>query len=303
MGYNDGKAKKAFKKDLFMYDDVCPVQSSPTLPAPLHLFLFPGSGGYDPKLIKVGNACQEAANAIQITYRDWRFLRDARDFDFEALVTDAVEQIRQHRPARDIMLTGHSFGGLVAFAVATRLRDAGHTIRFLGLLDITAQPGLDVAPGALRAPKTKWQQLLGFLAALRQGEAQSKLAYATARVLMRPPWNALLNLYARVPRRWLKGKFATYLDRDLRSQYMEPLRDQWVAHFKALQPLPVPIYLFRTSQHGANVPNHLGWDRCCPDLTVVSVPGKHLSMFARSNLPVLCAAFQKAVHQVFGRTA
>ncbi len=286
-----------------MHDHAYPAQSGPTLPAPLHLFLFPGSGGHDPKLIEVGNACQEAGRTVQITYRDWRFLRDAPDFDFEALVTDAVAQIEQHRPAREIMLTGHSFGGIIAFAVAMRLRDAGHAIRFLGLLDTEAQPGLDVAPGAPRARKTKWQQLLGFLAALRQGEAQSKLAYASARVLMRPRWSSLLGLYARVPRRWLKGKFAVYLDRDLRSQYMEPLWNQWVARFRALQPLPVSVYLFRTSQHSANAADHLGWDHCCPDLTVVLVPGKHLSMFARSNLPVLCAAFQEAVSQVFGRMA
>ena len=286
-----------------MHDIVCPVQRSPALSVPLHLFLFPGSGGYDPKLIDVGNACNEAVRAVQINYHDWRFLRDAQDFDFEALVTNAVAQIEQHRPARKILLTGHSFGGLVAFAVAMRLRDAGHTICFLGLLDIAAQPGLDVAPGALHAPKTKWQLFLGFLAGLRRGAGQSQLAYATARVLVKPRWNVLLSLYARVPRRWLKGKFAVYLERDLRSKYMERLRNQWVARFDTLQPLPVPVYLFRTSQHGANIAHHLGWDHCCPDLTVVSVPGRHLSMFASQNLPVLCAAFQKATFQAFGRMA
>ena len=281
-----------------MRDNVCPAQSGSTLPASLYLFLFPGSGGYDPKLIEVGTACQEVVRTVQITYPAWRTLLDIRNFDFEMLVTDAVAQITQHRPAREILLAGHSFGGLVAFAVATRLRDAGHRVCFLGLFDIHAQPGLDRAPGALRAPKPHWKKLVGFMAALRRGEGQSTAAFVIAWQLKRPSWEPLLRFYARIPRRWLKGKFTVYLDRDLLSQHMDPLLRQWVARYHTLRPLPVPAYLFRTGQHSAKVPYHLGWDHCCPNLTVVSVPGTHLSMLKRPNLSVLCAAFQKAVFQV-----
>lgn len=291
-----------FERDLPVSDSIHPAQSSPISPAPLYLFLFPGMGGYDPKLVEVGMACQDAVKTVQIAYPTWRTLLDLQDFDFETLVTDTVAQIMQHNPTREILLVGHSFGGLVAFAVTTRLRDAGHTVCFLGLFDIEAQPGLDVAPGALRAPKTNWKKLTGFMAAVLRGEGQSKLAYATAWRLMRPRWKPLLHLYARVPPRWLKGKFTVYLDRDLRSQHMDPLIRQWVARFDALRPVPVPVYLFRTAQHSAEVPHHLGWSHCCPNLTVVPVPGTHLGMLGRSNLPVLCAAFQKAVFQVLRST-
>lgn len=283
-------------------DSVRSAQGNPVLPAPLYLFLFPGMGGYDPKLLEVGMACQDAVRTVQIAYPAWHTLLDIQDFDFETLVTDAVAQITQHRPTCEILLAGHSFGGLIAFAAATRLRDAGHIVCFLGLFDSKAQPTLDAAPGVSRAPKTNWRKLAGFMVAMRQGQGQSKLAYATAWRLMRPRWKPLLRFYARVPRRWLRGEFMVYLDRDLLSQHMDPLMRQWVARFDTLRPLSVPVHLFRTDQHGANVPYHLGWDHCCPNLTVVSVPGTHLGMFGRSNLPVLCAAFQKAVFQVLGHT-
>ena len=284
-----------------MNDSIQPAQCGTTVSEPLPLFLFPGMGGYDPKLVEVGTACQGAVTPVEITYPAWRVLHKAQDFDFETLVTDVVEQVTKRSPAGAILLAGYSFGGIIAFAAAARLRDAGYSIRFLGLLDIEAQPGRDAAPGALRAPKTRRQQLVGFLAAMRRGDAQSKLAYVTARHLKSPRWKLLLRLYARVPPRWMTGKFRIYLERDLLSEHMEPLLPQWVARRGTVQPLPVPAYLFRTEQHSGNAPHHLGWDYYCLDLTVVSIPGSHLGMLGSSNRPILCAAFRNAVFQVLGR--
>ena len=290
------------ERDVPVSESIHPDQRSPTMPEPLPLFLFSGMGGYDPKLVDVGIACQEAVSTVQIAYPNWRTLRKAPDFDLETLVTDVVGQITKHCAPCAVLLAGYSFGGVVAFAAATRLRREGYTVRFLGLLDVEAQPGLDAAPGALRAPKTRWQQLTGFIAAMRRGEAPSKLAYVSARHLKSPRLRRLLNFYARVPRRWLRGKFMVYLDRDLLSEHMEPLLRQWIARRNTLQPLPIPVYLFRTEQHSASAPRHLGWDHHCPDLTVISMPGTHLGMLGSSNRPALCAAFRSAVFEALGRT-
>ncbi len=284
-----------------MSDSIYSAQYDATVSELLPLFLFPGMGGYDPKLVEVGIACQDAVTTVEIAYPAWRVLHETYDFDFDTLVADVVAQITRQYPACAILLAGYSFGGIIAFAAAARLRDVGYAVRFLGLLDVEAQPGLDAAPGALRAPKTRWQQLTGFTAAMRRGEAKSKLAYVTARHLKSPRWQLLLRLYARVPRRWLTGKFRIYLERDLLSEHMEPLLGEWVVRRSAVQPLPVPAYLFRTEQHSGNAPHDLGWDHHCPDLTVVSIPGSHLGMLGSSNRPILCAAFRKAVLQVLGR--
>jgi len=266
-----------------------------------HLFLFPGMGGYDPKLVEVGATCQQSVRAVQIVYPSWRALLHDENFCLDALVSDTIVQIKMHCSTGPILLAGYSFGGIVAFAVAMQLRKAGFPVCFLGLLDAEAQPGVDVSPGALRAPMTHRQELAGFIAALRRGEGTSKFAYVTARRLKSPRWQPLLQLYAQVPQRWLPSEFRVYLDRDLLSQHMEPLLREWAARRDALLPLHVPVYLFRTAQHSANAPRHLGWDHCCPDLTVVPMSGTHLGMLKPSNLPALCDAFGNAVNQVLER--
>ena len=286
-----------------MSDGIYQVHHSQTASKPLPLFLFPGMGGYDPKLVEVGIACEGAVTSVEIVYPAWRVLHEVNEFDFDTLVSDVVGQITRYCPACPILLAGYSFGGIVAFAAATRLRAAGYTVRFLGLLDIEAQPGRDAELGALHAPKTWWQQIVGFTAAIRQGDAKSKLAYVTARHLKSPRWGLLLRLYIRILRRWLTGTFRIYLERDLLSEHMEPLLRQWVARRGAVRPLPIPAYLFRTEQHSGNAAHHLGWDYCCPDLTVVSIPGSHLGMLGSSNRPLLCTAFRNAVFQVLGRPA
>ncbi len=288
-------------ESLPVHNNTGPAQCSPVLSDAPYLFLFPGMGGHDPNLVEVGTACQQSVRTVQISYPSWRTLLHDRNFCLDALVSDALAQIAMHPSTGPILLAGYSFGGIVAFSVAMRLRDAGRPARFLGLLDIEAQPGIDNSPGALRAPMTRRQELAGFIAALRCGEGTSKLAYVTARRLKSPRWKPLLQLYARAPQRWLPKEFKVYLDRDLLSQHMEPLLRQWAARRDTLPPLHVPVYLFRTAQHSANAPRHLGWDHCCPDLTVVSMSGTHLGMLKPSNLPSLCAAFGEAVAHVLGR--
>ena len=111
-------------------------------------------GGYDPQLVAVGTACEGAVTPVEIAYPAWRVLYGANNFDRDTLVSDVVGQIAKHCPACAILLAGYSFGGIVAFAAAERLRDAGYTVRFLGLFDIEAQPGIGSGPGAFRGPKT-----------------------------------------------------------------------------------------------------------------------------------------------------
>ena len=281
-----------------VYNSIRPAQCSPVSPNMPHLFLFPGMGGHDPKLAEVGTACRQSVRTIRISYPSWRALLHDQDFCLDALVSDTIAQIKMYCSTGPILLAGYSFGGIVAFAVAMRLRESGRSVQFLGLLDSEARPGTDFTPGALRAPATLRQRLAGFAAALRLGEGTSKIAYVTARRLKSPRWRPLLQLYAQVPRRWLPREFKVCLDRDLLSEHMEPLLRQWNAHFDDLPPLHVPVYLFRTAQHSAKAPLHLGWEHCCPNLTVVPMSGTHLNMLRPSNLPALCDAFRKAVTRV-----
>ncbi len=268
--------------------------ASPDLP---YLFLLPGMGGYDPDLVEIGVACKNAVRPVKISYPPWRTqLRDP-GFDLSALVNDVVKQITAHCSTAPILLAGYSFGGIVAFAVATRLRDAGYPVQFLGLLDTEVQPGVDFVTGVPYPPMTRRRELKGFIAALRRGDAKGKLAFVLARELSKRRWKPALRLFARTPRRWLHGEFLVLLDRDLLSWHIQPMLWQWAALRKTLPPLPVPAVLFRTDHHDPSALRHLGWKYYCPRLTVVSVPGTHNGMLGPSNLPTLCAIFRNTVLQ------
>lgn len=53
----------------------------------------------------------------------------------EAMAIDYVAQLRAHQPVGPYAIAGYSFGGLVAFEIAARLRDQAQEVDFIGLLD------------------------------------------------------------------------------------------------------------------------------------------------------------------------
>jgi thioesterase domain-containing protein len=59
----------------------------------------------------------------------------------EQLAELFLGKMRRIQPAGPYRLCGHSFGGLVAFEIALRLRAVGEAVSFLGLLD-TEHPGM-----------------------------------------------------------------------------------------------------------------------------------------------------------------
>ncbi len=265
----------------------------PDLPLP-HLFLFPGMGGYDPDFCRLGALCAKEAKAAVIIYPHWTELLRRPDFNLEALVSLAAAQIVACSPVGPILLAGYSFGGIVAFAVAQRMRGLGLVVGFLGLLDIEARPGNDDATGATRPAMTRAQELVGFLAAVRRGEGAGRMAYVVSRRLVSPRWKPLLRLYSRIPRWTLPGKFGNYLDRDLLFWHFRPLLRQWAAVRDAASPIDAASFLFRTTQHDAALPDHLGWASLCRRLMVVRLPGTHLSLVG-ACLPQLGAAFRQAI--------
>jgi len=278
-------------------DSIGRGRSGPARPDLPSLFLFPGMGGYDPNLAQVDAACRELARTVHVAYPPWRSLLRDSSFDFDALVDGAMAQIAACAPAGPVLLAGYSFGGIVAFVAATRLRAAGRAVGFLGLIDIEARPGIDAATGMPRLPMTRRQELVGFLGALRRGEGSGRLAYVVARRLTSPRWAPVLRFYAGIPQSWLPRTFAVYLDRDLLCWRIKPMLHRWEDLCEAVPPLHAPVVLLRTGQHAANAPRHLGWERCCPDLTVVPVPGTHHDLLGPANLPALCSAFTQAVRR------
>lgn len=258
------------------------------------LFLFPGMGGYDPEFIRLGSFCEAEVQPVAVAYPHWTVLFHKPGFDLDALVGAAVAQIVAEASPGPVLLAGYSFGGLVAFAAAARLRELGSPVGFLGLLDIEARPGNDDATGAIRPPMTRGQELSGFLAALRRGDGAGRLAYVLSRRLISPRWRPLLRLWAGLPRRRRPSPFTLYLDRDLLFWHLRPLLRQWACLRETLPKSDAQTFLFRTVQHADGLSADLDWAPLCPGLSVVRLPGTHLSL-VRMFLPQLGAAFRQAI--------
>ncbi len=258
--------------------------------------MFPGMGGYDPTLAEVADDC--GVETVTIRYPHWTVLSRDPGFDFDALVRGAIGQIEARMPVGAILLAGYSFGGIAAAAVAARLRDSGTLVRFLGLLDSEIRPDIDRRDGAtVRRRLTRRQEFFGLLSAIRQGDGIGRVAYFISRTIKEPRWRKVLDSYGRLPRRLLPRYFSRLLDRDLLFWHFIPLLRQWEGIFDELAPMPVQAVLFRTAQHDAAAPDHLGWGRLCPDLTIVAMPGTHHELIVRS-LPAMRSAFTQAVAEV-----
>ena len=111
------------------------------------VFLFPGLNGDEPLLALFRAELAADVNFVTMSYPDWRTHLRA-EYTFESLVEELASQIADQ--AVPIRLAGYSFGGLVAAAVAARLRTQGLQVCFLMLIDTPALPGreLPVRTGA-----------------------------------------------------------------------------------------------------------------------------------------------------------
>jgi thioesterase domain-containing protein len=97
------------------------------------LFCLPGSGGNVQIFREMVAALPEDHPVYAI---DMEWLCDAReDFTVEQLAAFCLDQIRDIQTFGPYYLCGYSFGGLVAYEIATRLIDEGDSAGLVALLD------------------------------------------------------------------------------------------------------------------------------------------------------------------------
>jgi acyl-coenzyme A synthetase/AMP-(fatty) acid ligase/thioesterase domain-containing protein len=113
------------------FGPLVPLQPCGTRPP---LFLVAGGGGLGVAFIPWARRLgpDRPTWALQSPALEGRGLPDR---SVRSLARRYVAEIRRVQPRGPYHIAGHSFGGLVAFEMAHQLRDAGHEVAFLGLLD------------------------------------------------------------------------------------------------------------------------------------------------------------------------
>lgn len=246
------------------------------------LFLLPGVGKDEPRLVRFRAVCAPHLRIVPIDYGDWPEWI-APGFDLSAIVARIVAAIEAEAPNGPIFLGGFSMGGKIAYAVAIALLAVGRSIGFLGILDADiSRDGVEPVPGV-------WQR---FIEPVRRGQGTERLAAYVSLLLTNPLRPSQLRLAARFCRARLPGDFGFYLHWHIRRNMLAHLVEAWWAQMAPPRPqLRVPAVLFRSMQPRPNVSEDLGWREICPTVTTVAVGGRHDTMFDPPNLEPLCAHF------------
>jgi thioesterase domain-containing protein len=220
-------------------------------------------------------------------------------FGWQSLIDTVLEQIRAHVPLGPVRLAGYSWGGRIAYEAAVLLETEGREVSFLGILD-TPAPGLMPRGngGALDRPRA-WCRAIYLLAVLPRGERNRRLARHLARCLViewaAPLTRLLARRSARRGGRSSVGSLSNWTMFYLRAWLLRAACERALDHDRRTPPkLSAPLVLFRCAGGLADTEPDLGWGRIAENVTIVPVPGDHVSIVGQEHVKSTAAAFVDA---------
>jgi thioesterase domain-containing protein len=217
---------------------------------------------------------------------DLRELPDPHvDFTIEQLAPSYMRVIQEHQPYGPYNLCGHSFGGLVAYEVATSLLSKGENVNLLALLDVdspTFSRNLSMAESIQFEKAYIYDRLKKYARNLMHGNLEAffadALAFLAPRVgpvssLLRPIFKMFNRPYPiifRINDRAFSKAWWSYTPR----------------------PYTKRLVLFRAEKRGPEFDEYptMGWDGYAfGGIDVHIVPGGHVNMMSLPNVRTLVA--------------
>ena len=253
------------------------------------VFLLPGKWGDTPLLARFRMACAKSIRIVPTSYPDLGCL--ARG-GYEDIVAHLVAQIEQFAPEGAIVLAGYSLGGDFAYAVANRLSKRGRSISALLVLDTDAE-NYDSGPPPERRGLAQRLSTLCRLVGNRDWGTIAEAILTPSLVTGPAGLHALRFLL--LFRFRANSHFIFRLQWHLRSMLVQFHRESWIRDVPPGR-LSVPVVLFRSEEGGID----LGWNARTEKLSIVPVPGNHVSMLDPENSEFLVAEFNRAVHVASG---
>jgi acyl-coenzyme A synthetase/AMP-(fatty) acid ligase/thioesterase domain-containing protein len=254
------------------------------------VFLVPGKWGDTPLLARFRMACARSIRIVPMRYPDLGCL--ARG-GFEDILSHLLAQIDEFAPDGDILLAGYSLGGDFAYALADRLSKRGRRIPALLVLDTDAET-YDSGPPPERRGLVRRLSTLRRLAGNRDWGTIAE-AVLTPSLITGPMGLGVLRFVLSFGLS-ANSQFLFRVSWHLRSMLVQFHRESWVRHAPP-DCLDVPVVLFRSEEGGVD----LGWQARTGKLSIVPVPGNHISMLDPEHSQVLVAEFNRAVHIASGR--
>ncbi|HEU0054705.1 MAG TPA: alpha/beta fold hydrolase, partial [Longimicrobium sp.] len=207
----------------------------------------------------------------------------------EGMATRLVRMIHEVQPSGPYRVAGWSFGGVLAYEVASQLIGRDESVEFVGMFD-SYHPARAAA-----APHDVAREHALLLHVLRMGETVEPAGRADPDEAVAAAGDVDLETF--VARCHEQGLLPGHVTVEQAGRMRDLLR----THQRALreytpQPLPVAVHLFPAQQSPDPDPSR-GWRAIVPAarLRVTPVPGTHLSMMRAPNAAALGAALSRAI--------
>ncbi|QBG95888.1 amino acid adenylation domain-containing protein [Xanthomonas oryzae] len=218
----------------------------------------------------------------------------------QELAARLLRHLRAVQPHGPYRVAGWSFGGLLAYEIATQLLAADELVEFVGLIDTYHPSQLDLGPAYLDPAHAPQRLLLQHcLAALPEDEQRaSAQANLQALAAQAGDWEeaALISLCR--SRGWLPSAWADQDDDSLLQSLAREFAHGYAQRHYLPMAIHVPVHLFAAAQALAHRPASdaslawhllLGADR----LTCITVPGDHHTMLQTPHVDALGAVISQ----------
>ncbi|KOY63119.1 hypothetical protein AM629_05190 [Photorhabdus heterorhabditis] len=229
----------------------------------------------------------------------WPSINEEQASTIEELATRMItfmKAVQQQGPYR---IYGYSSGGVLAYAIAQQLLNAGEMVNFLGLIDTPAphrfktrviQPKLQFLAELARQSVDKHPQKIE---ALHQKMDELDLVQfiAAAQKLELYPSNLRPDLIAK---RWEQMGNYVQMVKDYEPQAVAIKLHQ----FYAMESYPQIPFVTDVALQSLNMEPSLGWEQIMPDssLQLTSIPGDHFSLMEDSeNKTILAKTLSRAL--------
>jgi amino acid adenylation domain-containing protein len=209
-----------------------------------------------------------------------------------------VRMIQAVDPIGPYNLAGWSYGGILAYEVASQLSRSGQIVQFLGLLDTSYPAGIPRFSEHLAQSFDERSHLLYLLRDEMRLDEQSQVALAE---LLRAQSETGVEHFLEKCRdlSLLPDRFASLTTAEI----VETLSREFV-YFSAMhryraKPISIPVHLFVALERRVSSFS-LGWNTVMTNekLQVIPIPGDHYSMFSMPNISILGGALSNVLLHV-----
>jgi thioesterase domain-containing protein/aryl carrier-like protein len=202
-----------------------------------------------------------------------------------------LRTIRAVQPFGPYRIAGWSFGGVLAYEIATQLAGENETVEFLGLIDAVNYSGNGHKE---RMSPDDRAIVLGFI----MGMVDTADLSLKAQLKTLAQSVDLETLVRTCQEKQILPPALSF--EDIRN-YIFRIKTYDHAHFDYRPtPIPIPIHLFKAMERMTpDLDDHLGWADVLPEtqIRVISVPGTHQSMIEPPQIEILGTSVSDAIQQ------